>query len=242
MTPGKYRCRRASGRDPFRRSSDDLASLAAMLSIQQIYVAALVAASAIAGGCASSSSSSSVKSDSAGASTSGGSASPSGSPGALSAEAQSAATGDIPDNQVFLTLHNRSGGYSMFYPEGWSQQGSGPDVTIRDKNNLVHVVIGHGGAPSLSAVTSQLTALKRSTPTLTFTAPQQIQLASAQAIKATYTTQSAPNPVTGKRVMLIVDRYELASNGRVAVVDLGTPRGVDNVDAYRKMIQSFTWR
>jgi hypothetical protein len=62
------------------------------------------------------------------------------------------------------------------------------------------------------------------------------------AVKAVYTTQSAPNPVTGKRVTLIVDRYELARNGRVAVVDLGTPKGVDNVDAYRMMIQSFTWR
>ncbi len=223
-----------------------------MLSIQKICALALLAASAIAGGCGSSSSSSSPSSAPAGASTSGASApaassstttsSGSGSPAALSAEAQSLATGDIPDNQVFLTLHNRSGGYSMFYPEGWTQQGSGANVTIRDKNNLVHVVIAHGGAPSLTAVASQLTALKRSTPTLTFSAPQQIQLGSGHAVKATYTTHSAPNPVTGKRVTLIVDRYELARGGRIAVVDLGTPRGVDNVDAYRKMIQSFTWR
>jgi hypothetical protein len=27
-----------------------------------------------------------------------------------------------------------------------------------------------------------------------------------------------------------------------ATVDLGTQRGVDNVDAYRKMINSFRWR
>ena len=58
----------------------------------------------------------------------------------------------------------------------------------------------------------------------------------------TYTTTSAPNPVTGKRVTLIVDRYELAKGGKHAVVDLGTPTGVDNVDAYRLMIQSFRWR
>ena len=48
--------------------------------------------------------------------------------------------------------------------------------------------------------------------------------------------------MTGKRVTLLVDRYELASAGRVAVIDLGTPRGVDNVDAYRMMINSFRWR
>jgi len=39
------------------------------------------------------------------------SASGGGNSGALSAEAQSAATGDIPDNQVFLVFHNRSAGY-----------------------------------------------------------------------------------------------------------------------------------
>ena len=47
--------------------------------------------------------------------------------------------------------------------------------------------------------------------------------------------------MTGKRVELIVDRYELAGGGRVATVDLGTPVGVDNVDAYRMMIESFRW-
>jgi hypothetical protein len=164
---------------------------------------------------------------------------------ALSAEAQSAATGDIPDNQVFLVLKNEHGGYTMKYPEGWTIQGSGSDkLTISDKNNLVRVVIARGPAPSPGSVATALSALKRSTPTLTFTAPQPFALpASPQAVKAVYTTESAPNPVTGKRVRLIVDRYVLPGPaGRVATVDLGTPQGVDNVDAYRKMSQSFTWR
>jgi len=48
--------------------------------------------------------------------------------------------------------------------------------------------------------------------------------------------------VTGKRVTLAVDRYEVGSGGRLAVIDLGTPVGVDNVDAYRLISQSFRWR
>ena len=94
----------------------------------------------------------------------------------------------------------------------------------------------------MASVAAQLTALKRTAPSLTFTAPQPTRIGAATAIKVKYTTKSAPNPVTGKRVPLMVDRYELARNGRLAVVDLGTPVGVDNVDAYRMMIQSFTWR
>ena len=61
------------------------------------------------------------------------------------------------------------------------------------------------------------------------------------AFKVVYSTESAPNPVTGKRVKLIVDRYYLWKAGRRAVVDLGTPEGVDNVDAYRLMIESYRW-
>jgi hypothetical protein len=57
-----------------------------------------------------------------------------------------------------------------------------------------------------------------------------------------YSTESASNAVTGKRVRLIVDRYYQSRGGRRAIVDLGTPQGVDNVDAYRLMIESFRWR
>jgi hypothetical protein len=147
---------------------------------------------------------------------------------------------------VFLVLKNARGGYSMKYPEGWTIQGSGSDkLTISDKNNLVRVVIGRGQAPSPASVAAALTALKKSSPTLTFTAPQKFASlpASSRAVKAVYTTEGPPDPVTGKRVKLIVDRYVLQGpGGRVATVDLGTPKGVDNVDAYRMMIESFTWK
>jgi hypothetical protein len=213
----------------------------------------LVIAPIAASGCGSSSHSSSgsaggastpaapASSGSASTGATGGGSNASG-PGALSGEARSAATGDIPDNQVFLVFHNNRAGYSIKYPEGWTQQGNGASVTFKDKNNLVHIFISRGGAPSTASVSAQLAALRKTTPTLVFTAPHAMQIGSTAAVRATYRTQSAPNQVTGKRVTLIVDRYELAHNGRVAVVDLGTPKGVDNVDAYRMMIHSFAWR
>jgi hypothetical protein len=130
----------------------------------------------------------------------------------------------------------------MKYPEGWTQSASSSGVSFRDKNNLVHIVIARGAAPTTGSVAAQLKAEKHAQPTLTFRAPQVVKLHAATAIKTVYTTQSPPNPVTGRRVRLIVDRYQLAHAGRVATVDLGTPVGVDNVDAYRMMIESFRWR
>jgi hypothetical protein len=144
------------------------------------------------------------------------------SPAPLAPEAQAAATGDIPDNQVFLTFRNAAGGYSMKVPEGWAQQGSGAHVTIRDKNNIVRIVVSSGSRPSVPGA-------------------QQVTISGSHALKSVYRTQSTANTVTGKRVTLTVDRYYLWHNGKRAVVDLGTPVGVDNVDAYRLMIESFRW-
>jgi hypothetical protein len=156
---------------------------------------------------------------------------------ALQAEATSAATGDIPDNQVFIRF--RSASYSMKYPEGWAQRGAGVLVTFRDKNNIVRVVVRSGLPPTAASVRADL---RRLTGAQVQGVPQPLTIAGARAFKVAYATASAPNAVTGKRVTLRVDRYYLSHAGKEAIVDLGTPVGVDNVDAYRLMIQSFRWR
>lgn len=160
-------------------------------------------------------------------------------PSALQAEAKSAAAGDIPDNQVFLVFANRGGGYSVKYPEGWAQAGSGRSVTFRDKNNIVRVVVASGSTPTAASVRRDVASLRGGKVR---SAPQPISLPSGRALKVTYTTVSAPDPVTGKRVTLTVDRYYVGHGGKLAIVDLGSPVGVDNVDAYRLIIQSFRWR
>jgi hypothetical protein len=162
----------------------------------------------------------------------------SGGPSALQAEANSAAAGDIPDNQVFLVFHNHPARYAMKYPEGWAQREKSATVTFRDKNNIVRVVVADGAAPTKAAVQADVSRLANAQVQ---SGPQPMTISGRPAFKVVYTTESAPNPVTGKRVKLVVDRYYLWKNGRVAVVDLGTPEGVDNVDAYRLMIESFRW-
>jgi hypothetical protein len=161
-----------------------------------------------------------------------------GGPGALQAEANATAAGDIPDNQVFLVFRNRGAGYSMKYPEGWSRRGTGKRVTFRDKNNIVRVVVGGAGTPTKASVQADVARLRGAR---TQSPPESTTISGAPAFKVVYSTESAPNAVTGKRVKLVVDRYYLSKRGRRAVVDLGTPEGVDNVDAYRLMIESFRW-
>lgn len=174
-------------------------------------VSVLAAASLLAAGCGSSGS----RTSSAGnTSTPGESRSTESQEAAVGvpSEAQSAATGDIPDNQTFLLFHDPQAGYSIRYPEGWARKGSASDVTFQEKANAIHLVV-RKGAP-------------RSRP----------------GVKTTYSRMSAPDPVTGKRLRIVIDRYEYADRGKVAVLELATPVGVDNVDAYRMISESFRWR
>jgi len=195
----------------------------------------------LAAGCGSSSSSSGTPSSAAAGTTPAAAEGGAASSAALSADAKSAATGDIPDTQNFLALSGTQAHVSMLYPEGWTVQETPSSVSIASANNLVRISIAPGPTPTSATVAAQLATLARSTPGLKAGTPNTIVLRSGPAVKASYSTLSAPNPVTGKQVTLMVDRYELAHGGRVATVDLGTPVGVDNVDAYKKMIESFKW-
>jgi hypothetical protein len=157
-------------------------------------------------------------------------------------EAESAATGDIPDNQVFLTFENRPAGYSIKYPEGWARQGRGGDVTFKEKGNVIHIVVATGAAPTPASATAGLERLASSDPKVSPGSPEPMTIAGTPVVKVTYTRLSAPDPVTGKRLPLTIDRYLYAHGGKVATLDLGTPVGVDNVDAYRMISRSFRWR
>jgi hypothetical protein len=56
-----------------------------------------------------------------------------------------------------------------------------------------------------------------------------------------YHVPAPPDPVTGKQVPSTVDRYYVPGPNGLAIVSLSTPDGVDNVDAFRQMIESFGW-
>jgi hypothetical protein len=156
-------------------------------------------------------------------------------------EAASTAAGDIPDNQQFLTFNNRSAGYTISYPEGWARTGSGSDATFQDKSNTITIKVAPGQRPTPASVTAELKQEAASDPCLSPGTPQTTTAGPNQVVKVTYTTQGQKSPVTGQRPKISVDRYVYFKGGNVATVDLATPVGVDNVDAYRMISESFRW-
>lgn len=157
-------------------------------------------------------------------------------------DALSAATGDIPDSQVFLTFSDRAAGYSIRYPEGWTRRQTAVGVSFEDRANVISVSVRPGSPPTPAGAATGLARLKRGDPTIAVGAPERLNVNGSAVLKLTYTRLSTADPVTGKRLPLTIDRYEYAHAGKTAIVDLGTPKGVDNVDAYRMISRSFRWR
>jgi hypothetical protein len=150
-------------------------------------------------------------------------------------------SGDIPDNAVFLTYHGTAPTFSIPYVQGWQVTPQGHGVVIRDKDSSETVAIVDSQADVAAYVAStDLPALQAQAgfglitqDTLTVRGSTYIHLA--------FHLPSPPDAVTGKQVTVTVDRYYVSGPTGLAIVSLATPAGVDNVDAFRQMIEGFKW-
>lgn len=197
------------------------------------FISVAITAAAVLSSCASSSATSSTSQ--ATATPSAQSASPEPSGVALTG-------GDIPDNQVFLDYPAAGApgvGFTIKYPEGWVLSARSGGVTFTDKDNKIAVAIRPDPPPTVDSLRQDLATIRGATVT---TAPRTATLNGGAAVAATYQVDGQPSPVTGKRARLTIDVYELGNSGNVAIVELATPVGVDNVDAYKMIAGSFHWR
>jgi hypothetical protein len=149
--------------------------------------------------------------------------------------------GDIPDNAVFLTYHRTSPTFTIPYVEGWQVTPQPDGVVIRDKDSSESVaIVGSQSDVATYVASTDLPALQAqggfgliTQDTLTVRGSTYIHLA--------FHLTSPPDAVTGKQVPLTVDRYYVSGPNGLAIVSLATPDGVDNVDAFRRMIEGLRW-
>jgi hypothetical protein len=150
-------------------------------------------------------------------------------------------SGDVPDNAVFLTHRDAALGFSIDYVEGWQVRQAPDGVIIKDKDSseIVSII---ATPPDLAGYVSgtDLPAL-RGQAGFKLIGQDTVKVGTQKLIHLRYHLPSPPDPVTGKRVASTVDRYYVPGSSGVAVVSLSTPDGVDNVDAFRQMIESFKW-
>jgi len=193
-------------------------------------LSAVVASGALFIGCSSGSSTSTQSSDAG-----------SQPPGAV--EPEKNPPGDIPDDQVFVAYHSDAGGYTVDVPEGWARTQSGPNVSFVDKLDSIAVEItSSDGAPTVDSVeANEVPQLTGAVEAFEKVEVKALDLPAGKAVRIRYRANSAPDPVTGKKVRLEIDRYELFKDGKVATISLSAPAGSDNVDVWAQISSSFKW-
>ncbi|MBA3687882.1 MAG: hypothetical protein H0W81_03460 [Chloroflexi bacterium] len=152
-----------------------------------------------------------------------------------------AISGDVPDNAVFLTYHGTNPTFSIQHVEGWQVTPQPDGVVIRDKDSSETVAIVGAQADVAGYVTSTDLPALQAQAGFQLVKRDTVQIGSSTYVHLVIHATSPPDTVTGKQVPLTVDRYYVPGAAGLAVVSLATPDGVDNVDAFLRMITSFAW-
>ncbi|MEU6658085.1 hypothetical protein [Streptomyces sp. NPDC046821] len=154
--------------------------------------------------------------------------------------------GDIPDNQVYVPFRPAGGfsGFTVKVPEGWARTEKGPATVFTDKLNTVRVTTATAtAAPTAGSVTGTVVPQLRS-QVAKFAQPKvsEVKRHSGRVVLLTYQGDSAKDPVTGKVVRDTFERYAFYRQGHEVDLTLSGPVNADNVDPWRIVSDSFTWR
>lgn len=177
----------------------------------------------------------------------------SGDPGASSPAAASSSSpasesgggttsGDVPDNAVFLTYRSGTPAFSVQYVEGWQVTSQTGGVLISDKDSSETVAIAAAPADLATWITSVDLPALQAQAGFKLDKQDRVKVGGSSYDHLVYHLPAPADPVTGKQVPSTIDRYYVPGPAGLAMVSLSTPDGVDNVDAFRQMIESFKWR
>ena len=191
----------------------------------------LVPAAALAvllvGGCAAGGSSSSGR----------------GAGSAAASPSEQSPLGDIPDNQVYVPYSPADGSFSVKVPEGWARTDLPDGVSFTDKLNTVTVqqLSGQPEPNRDTVLGGVLTDLVTNGNNVTLGPVETLTMPAGNVVHGTYTADSAADPVTGKVTKDDVELYVFWRNGTEVLLTLSSPRGADDVDAWRTVSTSFAW-
>lgn len=158
---------------------------------------------------------------------------------------QNVPSGDIPDNALFLTFDSRTGGYSLQYIEGWvvtEKPAGGVDISDKDSSESIRIEPLPSGDLQAYVRQTDIPRLQANTTAFEVKGLTTIISNNSSIVKLSFASLSEPDPVTGKKRSIVSDRYYLRGTGKLAILTLTTPDGVDNVDAFNQILNSFGWK
>jgi hypothetical protein len=151
--------------------------------------------------------------------------------------------GDIPDTQAFVSFSPAAGHYSVRVPEGWARTQNGSTVTFTDKYNSITIDASTAPvAPTVESIKAGGLVDVSSDPTFKLIDVKPVTRKGGTGVLARYEIGSAPNAVTGKKALLAVERYIFFHNGTTVALNLSGAKGADNVDPWKTVSDSLSWK
>ncbi|SOE58148.1 hypothetical protein SAMN05446589_1320 [Streptomyces sp. OV198] len=216
--------------------------MARVRTVRSLGVVGLVLVAAVTAGCSGSSSGPPAASHASSGSGSG-SATTAGA-GAAPAPTESNPPGDIPDNQAYVAFRPSGGAFTVKVPEGWARTGQGGATVFTDKLNRVEIATASASsAPTVTSVGSEVVPrLRGQVPKFDGPKVSQVNRHAGSAVLLKYQGDSAADPVTGKIVRDAFERYAFYRQGHEVDLTLSGPVNADNVDPWRIVTDSFSWK
>jgi len=152
--------------------------------------------------------------------------------------------GDIPDSQTFVTYSSPDGRYAIQVPEGWARSGSGSDASWEQQYDGVSLrVLAASSMPKAAGITAAyLKSLDPKGGNVVIAQVSERRMGAQTVLVASYSSESAPDPVTNKALRLENDAYLFFGHGHLAALRLWAPAGADNVDQWKRISESFSWK
>ncbi|MFE4821506.1 hypothetical protein ACFRFU_34695 [Streptomyces sp. NPDC056704] len=216
--------------------------MARVRTVRSLGVVGLVLVAAVTAGCSGSSSGPPAASHASSGSGSG-SGTTAGA-GAAPAPTESNPPGDIPDNQAYVAFRPSGGAFTVKVPEGWARTGQGGATVFTDKLNRVEIATASASsAPTVTSVGSEVVPrLRGQVPKFDGPKVSQVNRHAGSAVLLKYQGDSAADPVTGKVVRDAFERYAFYRQGHEVDLTLSGPVNADNVDPWRIVTDSFSWK
>ena len=129
----------------------------------------------------------------------------------------------------------------MVLTDWWSAAATRSEIALPSSAAVTAAATPPTGPPRVDAAGTTGLADVSSDPTFHLVDVKPITRKAGTGTLATYEIGSAPNPVTGKKALLAVERYTFVHNGTAVVLTLSGAKGADNVDPWKIVSDSLTW-
>jgi len=137
----------------------------------------------------------------------------------------------IPDGQRYETYTNRSDGYSILMPKGWTKKTNAKLVGFSKRPNFMLIAARKGKPPTTKSVNAVIGKNKA----LTIVEPPRTENIGG--------TAGVVDRVRNTKRNIVLFQYHFGKSKKTVAINLGTPDAVadDNADDFRRIASSFRW-